>query len=278
MVKIFLIPILIFLGLGALMGLLLAFASKIFAVKTDERAEAIKECLPGANCGGCGYTGCSGFAEAVVKGSAPVNGCTVGGAETAHKVAAVMGVEAGETVKMRAQVMCSGTSEYSKKKYIYDGVLDCVAAAKLGGGDRICPNGCVGLGTCVAACPFSAITVVNSVAVVDYRECQGCGVCVKACPKGLIKLIPFDSKHWVGCMSVDDGKTTRKYCDVGCISCKICEKNCPENAITVENFNATIDYSKCTGCDHCVDKCPRHIIWSSHKQGNLGLIIARIKD
>lgn len=278
MIKIILIPILIFLGLGALMGFLLAVASRVFEVKTDERAEAIKECLPGANCGGCGYTGCSGFAEAVVKGEAPVNGCTVGGAETAKKVAAVMGVDAGETVKMRAQVMCSGTSEYSKKKYIYDGVLDCVAAARLGGGDRICPNGCVGLGTCVAACPFSAITVVNGVAVVDYRECQGCGVCVKACPKGLIKLIPFDSKHWVGCMSVDDGKTTRKYCDVGCISCKICEKNCPEGAITVENFNATIDYSKCTGCDHCVDKCPRHIIWSSHKQGELGLVISRIKE
>ncbi len=278
MVKIILIPILIFIGLGALMGILLAVASKAFEVKTDERVEAIKECLPGANCGGCGYTGCPGYAEAVVKGDAPVNGCTVGGGETAKKVAEIMGVEAAETVKMRAQVMCSGTSEYSKKKYIYDGVLDCAAAARLGGGDRICPNGCVGLGTCVAACPFSAITVVNGVAVVDYRECQGCGVCVKACPKGIIHLIPFDSKHWVGCMSVDDGKTTRKYCDVGCISCKLCEKNCSEGAITVENFNATIDYSKCTGCDRCVDKCPRHIIWSSHKQGKLGLVITRLKD
>jgi len=278
MIKIILIPVAIFLGLGALMGLLLAVASKIFEIKTDERVEAIKDCLPGANCGGCGYAGCSGYAEAVVKGEAPVNGCTVGGGEVAKKVAGIMGVEASETVKMRAQVMCSGTSEYSKKKYIYEGVLDCVAAARLGGGDRICPNGCVGLGTCVAACPFSAITVVNGVAVVDYHECQGCGVCVKACPKGLIKLIPFDSKHWVGCMSVDDGKTTRKYCDVGCISCKLCEKGCPEGAIKVENFNANIDYTKCTGCDHCVNKCPRHIIWSSQKQGKLGLVITRLKD
>ncbi|MBE6599456.1 MAG: 4Fe-4S dicluster domain-containing protein, partial [Ruminococcaceae bacterium] len=209
---------------------------------------------------------------------APVNGCTVGGAEAAKKVARVMGVEAAETVKMRAQVMCSGTHEYSKKKYVYNGVSDCVAASKLGGGDRICPNGCVGLGTCVAACPFGAISVINGVAVVDYRECQGCGVCVKACPKNIIRLIPFDSRHWVGCRSVDDGKTTRKYCDVGCISCKLCEKNCPEGAITVDTNRAVIDYAKCTGCDHCVDKCPRHIIWSSHTQGKLGLVITRIKE
>lgn len=273
-----LLPVLIFIGLGAVMGALLAFASKIFAVKTDERAETIRECLPGANCGGCGFTGCSAYAEAVVNGEAPVNACTVGGAETAKKVAAVMGVEAGETVKMRAQVMCSGTNEYSKKKYIYSGVSDCVAASKIGGGNRVCPNGCIGLGTCVAACPFSAISVVNGVAVVDYTKCEGCGVCVRACPKQIIKLIPFDSRHWVGCMSVDDGKTTRKYCDVGCISCKLCEKNCPEQAIAVDNFVAKIDYSKCSGCDKCVDKCPRHIIWSAQTQGNLGLVITRLKD
>ncbi len=269
------IPVLWFIGLGAVMGLLLAFASKIFAVKVDERIPQVTECLPGANCGGCGYTGCAALAEAIVKGEAPVNKCPVGGGEVAKKIAAVMGVEASEPVRMRAQVMCSGTAEFSKKKYIYEGARDCIAASKIGGGDKLCPNGCIGLGTCVKSCPFNAIKVENGVAVVDYAKCTGCGTCVAACPKHIIKLIPYESAHWVGCMSVDDGKTTRKYCDVGCISCKLCEKNCEAGAITVTDYVASIDYSKCTGCNVCVSKCPRKIIWSAKKQGRDGLIISR---
>lgn len=271
-----LLPVLIFIGLGLLMGALLALASKLFAVKKDEKAEAIKECLPGANCGGCGYSGCDAYASAVSAGDAPVNKCSVGGAEAASKIAQIMGVDAGEQVRMRAQVMCSGTGEYAKKKYIYEGIDDCVAASKIGGGDKMCKNGCIGLGTCVRACPFDAIVVENGVAAVDYSKCKGCGICVSACPKGIIKLIPFDAKHWVGCMSVDDGKNTRKVCDVGCISCKLCQKNCPAGAINVDNFVASIDYDKCTGCDICTDKCPRHIIWSGEVQGKLGLVIKRV--
>ena len=271
-----LLPVLIFIGLGLLMGALLALASKLFAVKKDEKAEAIKECLPGANCGGCGYSGCDAYAAAVSAGDAPVNKCSVGGAEAASKIAQIMGVDAGEQVRMRAQVMCSGTGEYAKKKYIYEGIDDCVAASKIGGGDKMCKNGCIGLGTCVRACPFDAIVVEDGVAAVDYSKCKGCGICVSACPKGIIKLIPFDAKHWVGCMSVDDGKNTRKVCDVGCISCKLCQKNCPAGAINVDNFVASIDYDKCTGCDICTDKCPRHIIWSGEVQGELGLVIKRV--
>lgn len=271
-----LLPVLIFIGLGLLMGALLALASKLFAVKKDEKAEAIKECLPGANCGGCGYSGCDAYAAAVSSGEAPVNKCSVGGAEAASKIAQIMGVDAGAQVRMRAQVMCSGTGEYAKKKYIYEGIDDCVAASKIGGGDKMCKNGCIGLGTCVRACPFDAIVVENGVAAVDYSKCKGCGICVSACPKGIIKLIPFDAKHWVGCMSVDDGKNTRKVCDVGCISCKLCQKNCPAGAINVDNFVASIDYDKCTGCDICTDKCPRHIIWSGEVQGKLGLVIKRV--
>ena len=155
-----LLPVLIFLGLGIFMAALLAAASRIFAVKKNETAEKINECLPGANCGGCGYSGCAALAEAIANGEAPVSKCSVAGAEGAAKIAAIMGVEAGNTVRMRAQVMCSGTSEYAKKKYVYEGIDDCVAASKIGGGDKLCRNGCVGLGTCVKACPFEAISVV----------------------------------------------------------------------------------------------------------------------
>ena len=272
----YLLPIGFFVLLSAVAGILLTIAGKIFSVKTDETVEKIMEALPGANCGGCGYSGCAALAEAISHGDAAITKCTVGGAEVAKKIAEIMGVEAASAVRMRAQVMCSGTHDLAKKKYVYEGVSDCVAATKIGGGDRLCPNGCVGLGTCVAACPFDAISVENGVAVDDYTKCKGCGGCANVCPKGIIKLIPFDSKHWVGCMSDNVGKITRQMCDVGCIACKICEKNCPTGAITVDNCMAHIDYSKCTGCDICVDKCPRHIIWSGEVQGKLGLVIKRV--
>ena len=190
----------------------------------------------------------------------------------AQKVAAIMGIEAENTVRMRAQVMCSGTRDHSKQKYEYQGITDCQSAMQLGGGSRLCPNGCLGLGTCVSKCPFSAIEVRDGVAYVDYNKCQGCGVCVAACPKKIIKLIPFDAKHWVGCMSVEKGALTRSYCDVGCIGCRICEKNCEAGAIKVDGFLASIDYDKCTGCDVCVTKCPRKIIWSGETQSRNPII------
>ena len=270
-----LIPTVIFLVFGGLAGTLLAIASRVFAVEKNEKAEQIEEILPGANCGGCGYSGCAALAEAISKGEASVNSCTVGGADVASKAAEIMGVESGPVVHLRAQVMCSGTYELARKKYVYEGVDDCVIATKIGGGSKLCPNGCVGLGTCVKVCPFEAISVIEGVAVVDYAKCRGCGLCVSACPKGIIKLIPFNSKHWVGCMSEANGKETRQMCDVGCISCRLCEKNCPTGAITVDSFRARIEYDKCIGCDNCVEKCPRHIIWSGETQGSLGLVIKR---
>ncbi len=272
------IPILVFLGLGLVMGVLLALSAQVFTIKRDKRIDQVLECLPGANCGGCGYPGCSALAEAIVKSDAKPNKCSVCNSDAVVKMSEIMGIEAEASVRMRAQVMCSGTHDLAKKKYSYDGVADCVSAVRVGGGDKMCPNGCIGLGTCAEACPFGAIKVINGVAVVDYSECQGCGVCVAACPKHIIKLIPFDSAHWVGCMSVEKAKETRESCDVGCICCRICEKNCPEGAITVNDFVASIDYSKCTDCGICVSKCPRKIIWSAHRQGKESLVIVRVPE
>lgn len=273
-----LIPILqavgFFAAIGVVVGVLLAIAAKVFEVKQDPRVPLVLECLPGANCGGCGFAGCAAVAEAIVKGEINVNACPVGGAAVAEKIAAVMGVEAGATVRRRAQVMCSGSCDIAKKKYDYDGARDCVAASKIGGGDKLCPNGCIGLGTCAEICQFDAITVKNGVAAVDYRKCRGCGMCVEACPKHIIKLIPFDAGYWVGCSSVDKGAVTRSYCDAGCISCKMCERACEHGAITVNDFVASIDYEKCVGCGKCEAACPRKIIWSAEKQRRMGVALS----
>jgi RnfABCDGE-type electron transport complex B subunit len=255
-----LIPAAIFASMGVVLGAALAIASRIFAVKTDERIEKITEALPGANCGGCGYSGCAALAEAIVKGEAAPNACMAGGEKSAFAIGEIMGVAVTAPVRMHAQVMCSGSKHEAHRKYRYIGAQDCAAAEKMGGGDKQCPNGCIGLGSCAAACPYDAIRVENFLAVVDAEKCRGCGVCVNQCPKHIIRMVPYGATHWVGCLSVEVGKITRQQCEVGCISCKLCEKVCPVGAIKVDNFVASIKYDVCTGCGACAQKCPRKII------------------
>ena len=246
--------------IGAFFGIVLAIAAKKFSVPVDERQEAIAEVLPGANCGGCGYAGCSAYAAAVVGEGAPTNRCQPGGSAVAEKVAQIMGVQAEETERCVALVKCSGFT--AKKKFTYSGISDCNAAARLGGGSgpNECPDGCLGFGTCVKACPFGAIHVKDGVARVDHEKCTGCMTCAAACPKKLIIKVPYSADVTVACNSKQRGAVLRKYCDIGCLGCSICERTCPNDAIHVVDNLASIDYSKCVSCGQCATKCPRHLI------------------
>ena len=248
-------------GTGLFIGVFLGIAGKKFAVKVDEREEAILGVLPGNNCGGCGYAGCSGLAAAIVKGEAEVSGCPVGGAPVAAKIGDIMGVAAGTQERQTAFVKCAGTCEKASLDYDYTGIQDCTMASMMqNGGAKGCNSGCLGFGSCVAACPFDAIHIVNGVAVVDREACKACGKCIAKCPHHLIELAPYDQKTFVGCSSHAKGKAVTTACELGCIGCKKCEKTCPNGAITVTDFCAHIDYEKCTNCGACKEACPRHVI------------------
>lgn len=246
---------------GLFVGIFLGIAGIKFAVTVDPREEQVLAELPGNNCGGCGYAGCSGLAAAIAKGEAAVNACPVGGEAVGNKIAAIMGVEAEAGNRQVAFVKCQGDCNKAHFDYEYKGVEDCsVMAFVPGGGPKTCNYGCLGYGSCVKACPFDAIHVVDGIAVVDKESCKACGKCIAACPKNLIELVPYDSQIHVSCSSKDKGPVAMKACDVACIGCGICKKNCPSEAIEVENFIAKIDYSKCTNCGTCKEKCPKKAI------------------
>ncbi len=248
-------------GLGIIFGAILGFASKIFAVDEDPRVGMVQECLPGANCGGCGYPGCGGLAAAIVAGKAPVNSCAPGGAKAAAAIAEVMGVVAEETEPMVAFVKCGGTCDKAQNKYEYDGIDDCIMASQLAGASsKACAYGCMGLGSCVKVCKFDAIKIENGVAVVNPDLCVACGKCVSTCPKKIIDLVPKKKKVKVQCSSKDMGKAVMSVCSAGCIGCKICEKTCKFDAIHVIDNIAVIDYDKCKNCGMCANKCPKKVI------------------
>lgn len=248
-------------GTGLFIGLFLGVAGVKFAVEVDEKEVAVREVLPGNNCGGCGYAGCDGLAAAIAKGEAPVGACPVGGEPVAQQVAAIMGQEVGESVRQVAFVKCGGDCETAKEDYTYTGVQDCEMMAFVpSGGAKKCAHGCLGYGSCVKACGFDAIHIINGIAVVDKEACKACGKCVDKCPKHLIELVPYDQTTFVHCSSKDKGKVVTNSCEIGCIGCKKCEKACPSDAIKVTDFVAHIDYSKCTNCGTCKETCPRHVI------------------
>lgn len=248
-------------GTGAVIGILLGIAGERFAVEVDETEIAIRECLPGNNCGGCGFPGCDGLAAAIARKEAPVNGCPVGGPTCAQAICNILGVEAENTVPLTAYVKCAGTCEKAQDHYAYIGVEDCrLALNNPGGGAKACTYGCTGFGNCKTVCPFDAIDIVDGIAVVNPQRCKACGKCIAECPRKLIELVPVDAACRVTCSSRDRGIDVKKVCQAGCIGCGLCARNCPSDAVAVEQNLAHIDQEKCTHCGVCKEKCPVKII------------------
>ncbi len=249
---------LLLLGLGLLCGLLLSLASRLWGVKKNELEEALREALPGVNCGVCGYAGCDAYAAALAKREAPVGRCTPGGQETLDKTAALLGVS-GALVEQVAVVRCGGCDTVAPKKTAFVGTPSCKAAMLLFGGDKACAYGCLGYGDCVAVCDYGAIALENGIAKVDPTRCRGCGLCAATCPKDLIVLAK-PQKAAVLCHSPQAAKIQRAVCTAGCIACGKCQKACPTTAITVQNGLAVVNEELCNGCGACVAACPPHCI------------------
>ncbi len=248
-------------------AVILFVVAKKFKVDEDPRINDVLEILPGANCGGCGYPGCRGFAEALVhaadKGDISGMLCPAGGNSTMANAGKYLGLEVAETEPTTALVRCSGSLQNAPAKWKFDGPAKCAIAHALFCGESGCPHGCLGLGDCVVVCDFDAIHMDETVGLplVNVEKCVSCGACVKACPRDIIEIRPRGRKErrvWVSCMNQEKGGVAMKNCKVACIGCMKCAKACPEKiqAITVENNLAYIDPKKCIACGLCIPVCP----------------------
>jgi len=254
------------LGLiGAVSAVILYFVAQKFKVIEDPKIDLAEEALPAANCGGCGYPGCRGFAEALVKSAnekQSIDGfnCPVGGNDVMAAVAGILGLIAEEKEPQIAVIRCSGSSENAPKKVNYDGPATCAFAHNLSSGESGCPYGCLGCGDCVAACDFDAIYMDEETGFPIVKDnCVACGACVIACPRNIIELRnkgKKDRRIFVSCINEEKGGPAKKNCQVACIGCGKCFKVCPFEAITMNNNLAYIDYEKCKLCRKCVLECP----------------------
>lgn len=249
-------------ALGLLAAAILYVVAQKFKVEEDPRIDEVEKMLPGANCGGCGFPGCRGMADALVKNDdISALFCPVGGAETMKKAAAYLGKTAPEKEPQVAVVRCGGTCAKRPRTNEFDGARSCAVVASLYAGETGCSYGCIGMGDCVTACAFGALSMNKETGLpeVDPDKCTACGACVKACPKGVIELRkkwPKNRGVYVSCVSRDKGAVVMKACKAGCIGCGKCAKACPFGAITVENNLAYIDPLKCKLCRKCVAECP----------------------
>lgn len=266
----FILMAVIVLGaIGLIAALVLYVCSKKFAVYEDPRIAQVNEVLPGANCGGCGFPGCGGMADALVKGAdaGSLDGlfCPVGGQAVMGQVADLLGMAIANSEPMVAVVRCNGTCEFRPKIAEYSGLRNCAAMNACGAGETACGFGCLGCGDCVEACQFDAIHINPETGLpeVDEEKCTSCGACVKACPRHIIELRKKGVKGrrvFVSCVNKDKGPVAMKACKSACIGCGKCEKECAFGAITIENNVSYIDFNKCRLCRKCVAVCPTKAI------------------
>ncbi len=246
-------------GIGLFCGIVLSIASRFLGIKEDPRVETVAGLLPGVNCGACGFAGCLDYAKAIVLQGAKTIECKPGGPDTAQKIAAFMGVEAEVCERKVAIVLCGGDDDAAKRKFLYNGVADCAAADLVGGGDKACGYGCLGLGSCARVCPVNAIEITGKrLAVVHPELCIGCGLCVAACPRHLIQLVPESRTIHVLCKSKERGPAVKKKCSVGCIGCSLCAKQ--TDAIKMDGPLAVVDYEKPLDNEEVIAKCPQGTI------------------
>ena len=256
------IAIITLAGIGVLAALILFFAAKKFHVVEDPRIDQVEEALPAANCGGCGFPGCRGFAEALVKADTFEGmSCPVGGNDTMEAAAQILGKVVEKTAPKIAVLKCKGDCEVRPRTNQYDGATSCVVAANLYSGETNCAFGCLGLGDCEVACDFDALHVNPETGLpeVDEDKCVACNACVTACPKLLFELRkkgPKSRRIYVSCANKDKGAAARKACSAACIGCTKCAKECKFEAIEIKNSLAYIDDDKCRLCRKCVDVCP----------------------
>lgn len=253
----FIISVALVSGVGLLCGLILSLASKVFAVKRDEKAEKIRNALPGVNCGACGFAGCDSYAEALInKEGTKTNLCIPGADAVSQNIAKILGIDFEKADKFNAFIECNGNCEVTEKQFNYTGIATCAAASLLYGGDGVCSYGCIGFGDCAKVCPTDSIIIKNKIAHINPNTCIACGMCIKRCPKGIIAFRQDSKPVFVACSNKDTGALARKKCKNACIACRKCEKICPTGAITVEDNLSRIDYKKCIYCKKCAEICP----------------------
>ncbi len=264
--NIVIISLIILGGVGLACAVMLAIASRVFAVKTDPRIDEIEGILPGANCGGCGFPSCHNYAQTMVEGGAEPNRCVLCTEEGLTKISSILGIEAASAEKKVAAIKCWG-GKTAARGFEYAGIPSCRAATLYSGGDILCTYSCLGFGDCVSACPFGALSQSDREPPrVDHDRCTGCGNCARICPKGVISLVPRTGRVFVGCNSPEKGKVIRNFCEVGCIKCNRCIKVCSDGALSLQDGMVSVDYGKCSGCGKCIEECPRNIVIDYFKQ------------